>query len=430
MDDTYLIEIRLARTKWRIRKKISLIGRLFSLEGYIERHPHMTLFGPLTLNEGVSPRQLLDTIGKITDGCKPVPFTIEGWELREGIHGSVIAFRVRPSEALKNLTALIAESVTPLVQSQNTWDADPGSKWFHITVANRLHHKRALDIFSVLIGQHQDKSPQGILHRFIHLLKRFWNRGHVAPPVVLDEHGLRLTVMKGEEIFAEFDFLENRWITGDYSHNGKNWQKTLTSFREDSGFERSDPQPSNPEDIYLISDLHLGHANIIRYCSRPFLASDVQEMDHVLIKNWNYTISPVNRVFYLGDLRYGKDALSALQYRKKLKGQITFIEGNHDTSELDTVLSHKLEYRGIRFLLVHDPADAGEFDGWVIHGHHHNNDLRHYPFINFEQRRVNVSAEVVGYIPVNLNHICSLIEEQKSVGNNTPLLLHYPYVEF
>ena len=64
MDDIYLIEIRLARTKWRIRKTISLIGRLFSLDGYIERHPHVTLFGPLTLNEGVSPKQLIDTIGK------------------------------------------------------------------------------------------------------------------------------------------------------------------------------------------------------------------------------------------------------------------------------------------------------------------------------------------------------------------------------
>ncbi len=66
-----------------------------------------------------------------------------------------------------------------------------------------------------------------------------------------------------------------------------------------------------------------------------------------------------------------------------------------------------LDYGGFRFLLVHDPADTQtEFDGWVIHGHHHNNDLRHYPFIDFEHRRINVSAEVIGYIPVNLKDIC------------------------
>ena len=60
MDDIYLIEIRLGRTKWRIRKTISRFGGLFSLESCIEQHPHVTLFGPLTLNEDTSPKQLID----------------------------------------------------------------------------------------------------------------------------------------------------------------------------------------------------------------------------------------------------------------------------------------------------------------------------------------------------------------------------------
>ena len=87
-----------------------------------------------------------------------------------------------------------------------------------------------------------------------------------------------------------------------------------------------------------------------------------------------------------------------------------------------------LDYGGFRFLLVHDPADCrSAFDGWVIHGHHHNNDLRHYPFIDFEHRRINVSAEVIGYIPVNLKDICELIRERMSRGDMTPILLKYPY---
>jgi calcineurin-like phosphoesterase family protein len=151
-------------------------------------------------------------------------------------------------------------------------------------------------------------------------------------------------------------------------------------------------------------------------------------MDHVLIKNWNYTISPANRVFYLGDLRYGKDALPTLQYRQKLKGNITFIGGNHDDGELKTVPSHMLDYCGFRFLLVHDPDHSQPaFDGWVIHGHHHNNNLRHYPFIDFKQRRINVSVEVIGYCPVNLRDVCHLIRDHMSRGDFTPVLLNYPY---
>jgi calcineurin-like phosphoesterase family protein len=151
-------------------------------------------------------------------------------------------------------------------------------------------------------------------------------------------------------------------------------------------------------------------------------------MDHVLIKNWNYTISPANRVYYLGDLRYGNDALPAQEYRQKLKGHIIFIAGNHDDPELGAVPSSLLDYGGFRFLLVHDPSSAPEkFEGWIIHGHHHNNDLRHYPFIDFEHRRINVSAEVIGYIPVNLKDIGELIHDRMSRGDMTPILLKYPY---
>ena len=315
---------------------------------------------------------------------------------------------VRPSEPLKNLTSSLADNLSSLVESQNIWDACPENKWFHVTVANRLDLNRALAVFSVLTDQKKAVPDQGVLQRFELLVQSmfFWTKGHKIPPLTLDEHGLRLTIMRGDLIFAEFDFLENRWISGDYSHTSKSWQKSLSLFRQKYGFERTDPQPSDPDDIFLIGDLHLGHANIINYCSRPFLVSDVREMDRVLIKNWNYTISPANCAYHLGDVRFGRDALPVPEYRKKLKGQITFIRGNHDESEPETVPSVTLDYRGYRFLLVHDPADVKkEFDGWIIHGHHHNNDLRNYPFINFEHRRINVSAEVVGYIPVNLTHI-------------------------
>jgi len=430
MDDIYLIEIRLAMTKWRIRETISYIGRLFAIEGFLEHHPHVTLFGPFTLNEGVSSRQLIDILGQAAARYDPIPFTIDGWEMRQGIHGSVIAFTVRPSDPLKKITSSIAGILSPITHSHNIWDANPDSKWFHVTVVNRMDPLQASTVFSILTGQQQEESPTGILMKLRYLLRRVirTRNGHAVRPVTVDDTGLRITVMQGEDILTEYDLLEKRWITGDYRHSSKSWQKTLALFRQRSGFERLDPLPSLPEDIYLIADLHLGHANIIRYCSRPFLVSDVREMDHVLIKNWNYTISPENRVYYLGDLRYGTDALPTLQYRQKLKGSITFIAGNHDDPELGAVPSSLLDYGGFRFLLVHDPADSqSAFDGWVIHGHHHNNDLRHYPFIDFDHRRINVSAEVIGYSPVNLKDICELIHERMSRGDTTPVLLRYPY---
>ena len=52
--------------------------------------------------------------------------------------------------------------------------------------------------------------------------------------------------------------------------------------------------------IWLISDTHFGHTNVIKYCNRPFESSD--EMDKTIIKNWNNTIKKYDKVFLLGDV--------------------------------------------------------------------------------------------------------------------------------
>jgi calcineurin-like phosphoesterase family protein len=435
MDDIYLVEIRLGRTKWRIRKTVFTIARSFNIESFIEKHPHVTLFGPLTLNDGVTSAQLLEVIGRVAAACDPIPFTMDGWEKREGMSGSVIAFRVRPSEKLRNLTTSIAGAVSILVSSSNIWDTVPDSKWFHVTVANHLDPSVASSVFSALLRYEEDvpaedRLSSGLVARILHrILRAFRMREEdEVQPVTLDEAGLRITVMKGESILAEYDLLEKRWIIANNSQNNPAWQNTLRLYRYRAGFELLDPRFSDPGDIFLISDLHLGHANIIRYCARPFFPTDVREMDHVLIKNWNYTISPANRVYYLGDLRYGPGVASSEYYRNKLRGRISFVRGNHDLRRTVSQPLTILEHRGLQFCLVHDPADAPErFEGWVIHGHHHNNNLRWYPFINFERRRINVSAEVLGYVPVTLDHICSLILERLSGTDRTAILLNYAY---
>ena len=436
MDEIFLIEIRLGKTKWRINETISAIAKKFRLEIFVEKHPHVTLFGPLNLNEGISPDQLLDTIGQVASRYEPIPFLIDGWEKRKGIHGSVIAFLVRPSDALKNLTTAITEVLTPITYSYNIWDAYPGEKWFHVTIANRLDPFDAEEIFSVIkksddMLPYIDRTQTDFFSGLIKQKKKTVVKSrHIIWPVTLDETGLRITVMQGEKILAEYGLSEKCWISRGYRHTSQSWQNSVSLFRKRTGFELTTKKQEQTDDIFLISDLHLGHANIIRYCSRPFLVSDVAEMDRVLIDNWNFSISPKSRIFYLGDLRYGEHALSLEEYRKNLNGDITFIRGNHDDAELGAVPSSILDYKKLRFLLVHDPADTPpDFDGWTIHGHHHNNDLRHFPFINFVDRRINVSAEVVGYIPVGLNEICTLIQSCQSSGNTSPILLRYPTIE-
>jgi len=440
MDDTYLVEIRLARTRWQIKETTRAIVQKAGAEQYRELHPHVTLYGPFTLEDTDAEQHLLDTIGSIGKTFCPVPFTLAGWERREGMHGGVVAFSVFPSPALAGLTGELARALSGFTLSLNAWDLRPDEKWFHVTIANLLPPGKSEEIASLLAAQEpgaacrpgDTSASSGLRTRLLVLAQRIGYRhrcpAHPIRPLLLDDTGLRVTVMHNDDILGEYDLPRQRWLSQEEIHDPRSWQQSLALYRKSAGFELSAPVVHGPDEIFLIADLHLGHANIIRYCSRPFVHTDVAEMDRVLISNWNYCIGPKDRVYFLGDLRYGRDAHSEAEYRTLLNGNITFIAGNHDTSfSTVTVQKAELTFDGIRFLLVHDPVDApADFDGWIIHGHHHNNDLRAFPFIDIAGKRVNVSAEVLGYAPVSLREICRIIREQAESGES--LLLRYPYV--
>ena len=55
--------------------------------------------------------------------------------------------------------------------------------------------------------------------------------------------------------------------------------------------------------IYLSGDLHFNHSNIIKYCNRPF--KNVEEMNRVIIDNWNALIKFDDTVYHLGDFAFG-----------------------------------------------------------------------------------------------------------------------------
>ena len=79
--------------------------------------------------------------------------------------------------------------------------------------------------------------------------------------------------------------------------------------------------------ILFTADLHLGHKNIIRHCSRPF--SSVQEMDEQLISAWNSKVRQNDSVYIIGDLIF-RSAASPESYLSSLHGKKHLIIGNHD----------------------------------------------------------------------------------------------------
>jgi calcineurin-like phosphoesterase family protein len=77
------------------------------------------------------------------------------------------------------------------------------------------------------------------------------------------------------------------------------------------------------------ADLHLGHANIISYCSRPF--ASVDEMNQTLIDNWNAVVGPSDTVWVIGDFAFMRaDPKTLRRLFSQLKGSKHLICGNHD----------------------------------------------------------------------------------------------------
>ena len=167
--------------------------------------------------------------------------------------------------------------------------------------------------------------------------------------------------------------------------------------------------------IYFTADLHFFHDNVIKYANRHF--SDAEEMNEVLISNWNKKISPDDEVYILGDVTM-KGAAYASQVLSRLKGRKYLIKGNHDQfadqAEFDKSAFgwirsyHELDYQNQRFILFHYPIEEwnGFYRGTVhLHGHQHNHDDYNYSCLEKGFRRYDVGVDANNMSPVSVEEL-------------------------
>lgn len=130
--------------------------------------------------------------------------------------------------------------------------------------------------------------------------------------------------------------------------------------------------------IFFTSDTHFGHANIINYCSRPF--RNVDQMDDILIENWNSKVGAKDEVYHLGDFAmYGKGAAGyAINAAESLNGRIYLIKGNHDKRLFKGPHKARLE---ARFEWIKDYYELKVFDEETKQ--RQRIILSHYPFASW-----------------------------------------------
>lgn len=161
--------------------------------------------------------------------------------------------------------------------------------------------------------------------------------------------------------------------------------------------------------VFLISDTHFGHNNILNFLKddgdklRTF--ASVEEMDELMVQNWNKTVKPKDKVYHLGDVAINRKCLELLS---KLNGIKVLIKGNHDIFKLTDYCKYFKDIRAVHrlakcLILSHIPIHEASIPEsmYNIHGHLHyrrvlTSDKKIHPSY------LNVSVELIDYTPISL----------------------------
>jgi len=180
--------------------------------------------------------------------------------------------------------------------------------------------------------------------------------------------------------------------------------------------------------ILYTADLHLGHANIIRHCDRPF--ADVSEMDACLVAAWNKRVNANDTVYIVGDFIF-RNARPPEEYLEKLKGKKHLIIGNHDKDWLKKFDAQKYfesvgHYAEIsngksRIVLCHYPMmswNKMNHGAFMVHGHIHNGrNGEYFPLLQSLPNILNAGVDINGFQPVNFDEL--LINNERFKQNKT-----------
>lgn len=123
--------------------------------------------------------------------------------------------------------------------------------------------------------------------------------------------------------------------------------------------------------IYLITDTHLGHHNMLKSCGRP------EGFTNLILDNCRKMVKRDDLLIHLGDVTWNEAELMRFM---KLPGRKILVRGNHDKKSTPyymeagfelVVDSMTMALQGIRILFSHAPQYGNTAD-INIHGHQHD----------------------------------------------------------
>lgn len=181
---------------------------------------------------------------------------------------------------------------------------------------------------------------------------------------------------------------------------------------------------------FLVSDTHFGHKGVTQFLKedgtklRPW--DSVEDMDEAMVKLWNETVKPTDKVYHLGDVVINRRAFGILS---RLNGDKVLIKGNHDIFRDEEYSPY---FRSIRayhvlngLILSHIPIHDSSIArfGTNVHGHLHSN--RVHKVVGFDadtnslvyskeidERYLCVCVEQTDFRPISFEEVQERIRNQ------------------
>lgn len=176
---------------------------------------------------------------------------------------------------------------------------------------------------------------------------------------------------------------------------------------------------------WFTSDWHLGHANIIKYCNRPF--ANVEEQDKTILDNFFSVVKKGDTVYFLGDLSFHvstiKDTLMAIAMAGV---DFNVLVGNHDDASAVARFSHhqfrKNVYRMLDLEIDRQPVtlchypmltfNRSHHGAWQLYGHHHNGGFHRDLPAAVQGKRMNVGVDIHNFMPVSWDQVKAFMATQ------------------
>lgn len=150
---------------------------------------------------------------------------------------------------------------------------------------------------------------------------------------------------------------------------------------------------------YFISDLHIGHKNVLKLSPNRY-GANVDEHDEWIVESCNSVVRRNDTLHILGDVCHSREKMHFL---KRIHGNKILYRGNHDNFDIHEYMQYFSTIHGITkykgFWLSHCPIHPQELFGKKnVHGHVHNNIVK-------DPNYISVCVEALNGIPISLDQL-------------------------